>query len=389
MDLYKRVLSYFKFSKGPKFIIFGKKKTGMYISRKLNTEDLIIWAQICFAFIIMKICIDFNNNNINIHLTLKNSSINFEAAPLLELIFGIIAILIVALIIKNKSKTVFKKLEPKKTDLNYYIRELPSQLRPAHVRMLTHDGLIDDCSIAATILDLIDRKYLELTKSTKKEFLFNNTEIFVKKSNKDTNDLLLYEQYLIDWITKSSKNVKNMSQKFGEFEALLILSFPLNTYYQKNDKCIESNIMSAFYLLIALLTMISGGLLSILSLYISFYFVGKILLITPRHILKLEGINERDAWFDLKRFLLDFTEIKDKTPEMVILWNYYLSYSIALDVDSIASKEIKNFFEKNIFRISTDTEDNTSSMQMRLDWHYVISRVKEIINQEATKYNNK
>ena len=393
MNLNNKILSYFKFSKGPKFVIFEKRKSRIYISRKLSTRTFLTWIYACFSLLLMNIIKNRffgNNGSIDIHIRLKYNTINLDGAVIIKLIIALITIIIIAIIIIVKSKSIFKKLEPQKTNLDYYKREIPSQLRPAHVRMLTNDGLIDEYSIAATILDLIDRKYLEITRSKEKEFLFDNTEIFIRKTNKETTNLLLYEQYIIDWITKASETNKNESQKFAEFEALLILSFPLNNYYQENEKYSSTIIMSVAYLLIGMaLTVVSTAIIFLLSFITFSYILGKILLITPEHILKLNGVNERDEWFDLKRFLLDFTQIKDKSPEMIVLWNYYLSYSIALDVDSVASKEIKRFFEKNTNGISVDANNTTPCMQMRLDWQYVMSRIKEIVNQEASKYNNK
>lgn len=57
---------------------------------------------------------------------------------------------------------LFKAKEPKPTNINLYNRELPAKLTPAHVRILLNDGLIDKETIAATILDLIDRGYLKI-----------------------------------------------------------------------------------------------------------------------------------------------------------------------------------------------------------------------------------
>ena len=34
---------------------------------------------------------------------------------------------------------------------------------------------------------------------------------------------------------------------------------------------------------------------------------------------------------------------------MVKIWNFYLTYSIILDIDSMASKEIKDIFYDNVF----------------------------------------
>ena len=354
------------------------------------TNSILTWIYVCFAILIVNIVKNYffsfdESNTTNIIIRFQNITIN--AVPLIELIIGIITIIVLLVILKHKSKSIFKNIEPKKTDINYYNRNLPSQLKPAHVRMLTNDGLIDEYSVAATILDLIDRKYLEFTRNIKKEFIFNDTELFIKKTDKDISDLFLYEQYLIEWIVNGSEN-ENASQKFGEFESLVILSFPLNNYYQEYEKYSAKIIMSIAYIIIGMASVgMSHGLLSYIAFIVFSYVLGKISFVLPMRMLNLKGVNERDAWLDLKRFLLDFAKMEEKTSDMIVLWNYYLSYSIVLDVDSIASKEIKHFFEKDISKIVNSVDEKVNISKIDLNWMHVMSKVKEINNQEIEKYN--
>ena len=69
----------------------------------------------------------------------------------------------------------------------------------------------------------------------------------------------------------------------------------------------------------------------------------------PKRVLNQNGVDEVASWLNLKRFLIDFGDMKEKTVEMVVIWNFYLSYSIALEVNKTASKEIIDFFGEDIY----------------------------------------
>lgn len=60
----------------------------------------------------------------------------------------------------------------------------------------------------------------------------------------------------------------------------------------------------------------------------------------------------KDEYLDLKRYLEDFSLIDKKTTEMIYIWNFYPSYSIALGINSIAKKEIESFFGDKIYNLN-------------------------------------
>lgn len=131
-------------------------------------------------------------------------------------IYAIIAIIaIIAVIIK--SKLLYKRLEHKPININIYQRDLPSNLRPAHVRLLLNDGLIDEKSLVSTIVDLIDKGYLEIRRGEKevedKTDLFRNREIILYKTSKSTDGLLRYEKFIIDWFIEKYGDGKQVSSR--------------------------------------------------------------------------------------------------------------------------------------------------------------------------------
>lgn len=128
-------------------------------------------------------------------------------------VIGLIAIMIVII----KSKLTYKKLEHKPINVNLYQRDLPSNLRPAHVRLLLNDGLVDEKSLVSTIVDLIDKGYLEIRRGEKevedKTDLFRNREIILYKTSKSTDGLLRYEKFIIDWFIEKYGDGKQVSSR--------------------------------------------------------------------------------------------------------------------------------------------------------------------------------
>ena len=96
-------------------------------------------------------------------------------------------------------------------------------MRPAHVRLLLNDGLIDEKSLVSTIVDLIDKGYFEIRRGEKevedKTDLFRNREIILYKTNKSTKELLRYEKFVIDWFIEKYGDGKQVSSRCcnGEF----------------------------------------------------------------------------------------------------------------------------------------------------------------------------
>ena len=162
----------------------------------------------------------------------------FDGSMKKLIITGIIA-LVSLVVIFIHYLILTKKVNPNIRQLDFYHRELPSNLKPAHVRMLLNDGLIDELSIAATLLDLIDRGYLSIQGVEKKDNLFEkNTNIIISKTSKDTSDLLRYESFLINWFFFSCNNTPTISI-FSLREALNDLSRYRNIVEYKYNKYLD------------------------------------------------------------------------------------------------------------------------------------------------------
>lgn len=280
------------------------------------------------------------------------------------IISSIIIFLIITIYGIIKRNIIFKTKESKPANINIYNRELPSKLTPAHARMLVFDGLIDKNTLASTILDLIDRGYLKLKTKNRNELFFK--EIYIYRTNKKDDKLFDFEKYLIDWFFKEEKttstdlkkqlnNVENNpSEKFAIFEGLLLLSFPLKKYYKsyKYKRKLYTICYILFFPFLLIINIIPNVYLFSIFNFISLYGLINLTLCSTSYLLNDEGAELKDKYLDLKKFLLDFSLIHKQTAEMVILWNYYLSYSVALGIKGVAYDDIDNFFGNNIYNIN-------------------------------------
>lgn len=314
--------------------------------------------------------------------------------------------LIPFIVVLIQSKIVYKKLEHKPVNFDLYQRDLPSNLRPAQVRLLLNDGLIDETSLAATIVDLIDRGYLNIAKEgieiKDRTDIFRNEEIIISRTEKSTDDLLRYEKFVIDWFINKYGNGKEVTSgvvreklhKFYYYEqpcdlfecwqGLVLLSFPLKKYYRKT-KAGNFRLLYALFLFLGLLPIIP-----IIGEILGIYGLGCLFFASPCFVLNDEGIEEKDKWLDLKRYLEDFSNMKQYTTEMVSVWEFYLTYSIALGIKSISSKEIESFFGDNIYNyFLSNMTRNTSEEQeypiiQEVSGNYEETLTKEI-NEELQK----
>ncbi len=87
-------------------------------------------------------------------------------------------------------------------------------------------------------------------KTKNREDLFKK-EITIQRALKSDEDLFSYEKYLIDWFFNEEQTTSSMvkdrinnlneapCERFSIFQALVLLSFPINLYYRKSNNKIE------------------------------------------------------------------------------------------------------------------------------------------------------
>ncbi len=350
-----------------------KSKHIFRLTGRGGNESVIIFLFFIFFGLIFNV-IDFLGGFEEYFSFIKNInmplySIFIEPMRLFDLKFFIFILVILLVLIRKK--LIYKKIEPKGSSLNIYSRELPSNLRPAHMRLLLNDGLIDEVSLGSTIVDLIDKGYLEYYKDRPEDDklnFFHSKDSKLIKTNKSHDNLLKYEKYIIDWFidgygnglevsatevnnglkTKLENGNMEPADMFYEWRALVLMSFPIDKYYIRYGG-IKYNKVYSILGLIGFCTLFTyiGAILLV-------YCFGLLFMVNPKRVLNKTGVDEICEWLSLKRFLKDFGNMKDKTAEMVKIWDFYLTYSIALELSNKATDEIVNFFGDNILIGSID-----------------------------------
>ena len=360
----------------------GKTKITTSISNKSLKLDFIIYF-IMILFFCFPICLWYLFFPKTINDLLDINIINVNKPGILSTLILFISIIVLNILyIIIKRHILFKNHESKPKNINIYNRELPENLTPAHVRLLVLDGKIDAKTLASTILDLIDKGYLTLEENNTKE-LFTK-DLLISKTNKSQEDLFGYEKYLINWFFEEDKissfklrqklndTTTNPNEKFAIFQGLVFISFPLNRYYKTNYTKKTNNGIKALLFAITLQIfviniVIKNPFLFGISELFAVFALSNIIFHPPTYLLNEVGAEIKDSYLDLKKYLDEFSLIKEKNSQMIILWNYYLSYSIALDINGIANDEINNFFGYDIYNLNNQTLSNQDLIKTLID----------------------
>ncbi len=383
MDYIIALMNYYgRFSSRDTRTTNGTKKATVSLSGKITATNIVSWLSISIFFAV-------------IGIALKK-----EYALILGILY-IVAVIIVIL----QSIFTYKKLESKPQDIDIYQRELPSKLRPAHVRLLLNDGLIDEISLSATILDLIDKGYLDIerekTHIVSKEDIFKKNNIKLIKTGKAEDNLFEYEKFLISWIIDKYGNGKEVSMEkihenlinnvneeqpnklFLEWQGLVLVAFPFKKYYKIRTNNNKTWIYTIFILL-GIFPIIPG-----LGQVLAIYGLGCLLMANPKCILNKLGIEEKDSWKDLKKYLLDFSNIQDKSIEMVNVWEFYLTYSLVLNINTKANKKIEEFIGEKIYSEFPEKITNSKEKKILVQRLKLITNdeIEQLINTELEKYN--
>lgn len=384
LEFANRVTSYFGFTLRIETNVNNKTKRQYFISGKPNKRPYFIYLFIVLLY--------------SIATFFASAAMHDTDIDIILVVISLLIPIIIAISILIKSNKYYKNVEPKPTNIDIYKRDLPSNLRPAHVRMLLNDGKIDEKTIAATLLDLIDKGFIEISKTGERANIFSNEEIVLTKNNKEDSELFRYEKFLLEWffdIYGDGKNVSNLQIKkalrdttseispsvyFEYFQALVTISFPLDRYYKKNKISKKKTFISLIILILSIF-----GIMFFVGGICLAYGLGTSMFTMPAYVLNAKGTDEKDNWKDLKRYLLDFSNIKEKSSEMVKLWQFYLTYSVALNIYSIASSEIESFFGNEIYNNVNNSTDIISipcdsDESLKLDISTELNKYTKILN---------
>ncbi|MEE8358893.1 MAG: DUF2207 domain-containing protein [Candidatus Hydrothermarchaeales archaeon] len=256
-----------------------------------------------------------------------------------------------------------------------YEREPPDKSKPAAVNAIMRGriGEPDMDAFVATIMDLVYRGYISLKDvKTEKKYLglFNRTEedIIIEINKKDTSELLDFEKGALNILKKHAKKgslswsqLKDTLGKDSKFYDFINHWNNLVEFHIKVEKLFIStgnNYLMAFGGTTIFLFVL--GAVGIGKYFPLNQFPGISRVTPPGIIIALVGVgslvisivNEKGAgrftpegrlyyerWTHFRKYLTDFSALKEHPPESIKLWDFYMVYAVALGV---AEKVIKN-----------------------------------------------
>lgn len=239
---------------------------------------------------------------------------------------------------------------PKEYD---YVREPPSDIKPAILGHLMTFGQFNNSSLKATMMDLIYRGVIEIEKDPKSK------NDYILQLNRDKEELQGFEKILVEKILfdkGSSFTIKELNKKikkrhehyYYKFEDFKNEIKEEAKNYDFFDKVSEgkSNLIVGLGCLIPVagifLSVLLKNLMFLLWLILVpiYFLVGSIALKRRSY----KGKEEFDKWMAFKRFLNDFSNLKEYGPKSIVLWEKYLIYATVLGVAKKVLKVLKVIF---------------------------------------------
>lgn len=238
--------------------------------------------------------------------------------PMLQIVVGFIVILFIPYIIENLKK---RGDEIKSDD---YYRDIISNITPAMGALIIDKYLEKNEAVLSTILDLSVRKYLDIKKE--------NDKLEIEVLDKNTDELYLHEKYIMESIKENNliqlaefKRLVEKDCRYSEYtkhknvEPTYIIIFCLTIwgiflYPALADSILNRNVMKFSFI----------TLISILLIF----FPTKIITTGQNRTNKGDVMAKRIK--ELKNYLKDYTLLKDRDINYLILADRYLPFALAL-----------------------------------------------------------
>jgi len=312
----------------------------------------------------------------NIEMQMSKDKENYILSNKVWIGFVVLNILSIIYVLYKATKSGTKNIKKYKKD--EYYSDLLDKYSLAEYSCIMNRmfGYSDPNLTVATILDLSNRKYIKL-ESLKKVKIFKDTyEYFVSVDTlKDFDKLNDYEKELLNYIFNKKFDSKidtsdfvdnrfELNERFKE----LGLDYKLGAKYRKSctDKTTESDkkmynpvpkkLWKTFFNVLVILLVI--GMVNILvisplidktSMFAAviigelfvFAFLGS-MVATIAKSLKDEYIDEYNKLMGLKKYLTEYSLIKDRFPIEMVLWGKYLVFASLFGIADKVSKEFKD-----------------------------------------------
>lgn len=249
-------------------------------------------------------------------------------------------------------------------DYEFY-RELPAEYGPAMLGYLYNFREIDKNDVAATLMDLIRRKYISIETGNESLTEKKVNYTLVLHRDMDMSKLEPYETNLIHWffdiVANGDTLTLNQLDKFTSVEANAIRYNKANqTWVSSVRECgakydFFDNVRAAMKEGGSIVTLMA--ILGIIAMLLSFNqlglyprFVGGILLAGAIALSSYFATIQRRSkngnedylrWKAFKKFLEEFSNIKDYPMPGITVWEHYMVYAVEFGIADLVEKQLR------------------------------------------------
>ena len=270
-----------------------------------------------------------------------------------------IAIIAIVMLLPAGIYLIFGR-EPKIDYNAEYEYDLPTDSTPVEVNDLFVDdvGKVDFKAFNAVLLDLIDRGYLKIVS-------VNSDNTIINVAHKRIDGLKDYEFDLIKYLGKfidsngyismadiSEKETRGGYYNFmSNWEKKASNSVPdsLEKRYFNRKGLKVFKIVSILMIIMGILIFVLGIVTILIALCGMFIILEAIVLLSIRNTVfgrwTKEGKEYHDKWMNFKKYLCDYSLIKERPPASVQVWGKYLVYAAALGCANEATETMREYFE--------------------------------------------
>lgn len=268
-----------------------------------------------------------------------------------------------------------------KTDKEYklsykdkYFKKLPAEYTPAEMKVLVNYKRLYPPDIVATLIDLIVKDVLKVKKLINSENLLSSKQydyILSKNEEFNSDNLLLHERTLIDWLINTIGNNKQVSlQQVKDFTRTNTTAIEFSKGYKDWCKTVIISSEKNNFFKSKNLTMFLGMTISIiyfiLTIVLSIYFkrysylfliiLAAITCIYTLNILKRTeyGQEQYELWMALKRFIKDLgnSGVDSSLEECEEFISYAVSLGVAQNLlNYVTSKYSESDFNNENLKI--------------------------------------
>ncbi len=253
-----------------------------------------------------------------------------------------------------------------------YYRMLPGNDPPAIVGYLVNKGRVSNLDFTATVLDLARRGYIHIKEES--DGGKNRSTFAIKNIRTADNSLAVYEakvlsilfsmvakgnRLTLEQLKEYSKSHAAFRHEFSDWQRMVRFEGGKRGHIEKASiraQRVNNIIGWPVLILNALLFFFHQSLviavLGALPLIGVFIMSG---MITRR---SQQAVNENARWKSLRRYLRDFSNLKECPSKSVVLWEYFVVYAVVLGV------------AKNTFRqLASVIENDSAFNNFANDWY--------------------